>query len=54
MMLGRDGYIYFWNPSKNKYIKACDVEPDDLPHDVKKQLRQKREEAKQILELPGV
>jgi hypothetical protein len=54
MITGSDGYIYFWNKLRHNYMKACDVEPEELPYDVKKEIRSQKEEARQILEIPDV
>jgi hypothetical protein len=54
MVLGRNGHIYLWNSVKSKYIEACEIEPDELPYDVKQQIRQKREDARKILEIAKV
>jgi hypothetical protein len=54
MFLGRDGHIYLWNKSKHKYIEARYVEIEEIPYDVKQQIRQKREDAVSVLEMPEV
>jgi hypothetical protein len=52
MALGRDGYIYFWNAVKGKYLKVRDIEPERLPYDVKEKIHRKQMEAKRVMDIP--
>jgi hypothetical protein len=50
-----DGCIYFWDKAMRRFRKICDIDdPDELPQDVKSQIRAAREEAAEILAIPSI
>jgi hypothetical protein len=49
MIVGRNGHIYLWSSDRSKYIEAQEIEPEELPYDVKQRIREKREDARCVL-----
>ncbi|MDR2501350.1 MAG: hypothetical protein LBD37_09800 [Treponema sp.] len=50
-----DDCIYSWDKKLQRFRKICDIsDPEELPQDVKRQIRAAREEAGEVLEIPSV